>query len=160
MQVCEIMTSEVYTCRPQDTLDAAAAIMRKVDCGSVPIVEDDGRVRGLITDRDICLAAFLSGLPLRALRIDSVLEGGAVQTCTPEDDISTAANTMRHAQIRRLPVVNENAELVGILSLNDISRASGRGGQSNGVRPEEVGKILTAISVPHAAERSDLSAPR
>ena len=160
MKVRDIMTCVVYTCLPQDTLDAAAEIMREVDCGCVPVVEAaNGRVLGMITDRDICLAAFLSGLPLRALRIDSVMEG-AVQTCIPEDDVTKAADVMRHARIRRLPVVNGGGEIVGILSLNDMARATKRAGNPNGVRPEEVVGILASISVPRGAEEPGSRAPR
>lgn len=150
MLVRDIMTREVHTCHPDDSLGAAAKIMLEADCGCVPVVEAaDGRILGMITDRDICIAALLSGLPLRVLRIDSIMEG-PVHTCTPDDDITRAESTMRHAQIRRLPVVNGNRAVVGILSLNDIARATERKGR-NGVLPEEVVAVLTAISVPHVA---------
>ena len=151
MLVRDIMTREVHTCHPDDSLVAAAKIMLEADCGCVPVVEAaHGRILGMITDRDICIAALLSGLPLRVLRIDSIMEG-PVHTCSPDDDITRAESTMRHAQIRRLPVVNGNRQVVGILSLNDIARATEREGQRDGVLPKEVVAVLTAISDPHAA---------
>jgi signal-transduction protein with cAMP-binding, CBS, and nucleotidyltransferase domain len=93
------------------------------DCGVLPVVDDAVRPVGMITDRDICMAAAIKGRPLSEIRVGEVSTGEAV-FCHADDDVSTAMNAMRHAQVRRLPVVDRDGELVGVLSMNDVIRHS------------------------------------
>src|SRR5689334_6521679 len=73
MKIAEFMTQGVYTVHPHDTLEKAAGVMWEHDCGAVPVVEHDGRVVAMITDRDICMAAYTQGRRLSAMRVDSAM---------------------------------------------------------------------------------------
>lgn len=120
MKVEEIMTRDVRTCCPETSLAAVAEIMWKNDCGTVPVVDQDRNVIGVITDRDICIAVATKG------RLASEIMTGQVCTrdvysCGRDDDIKAALAVMRTEKVRRLAVVDKNGALQGILSLNDIA---------------------------------------
>ena len=115
------------------------------DGGLGPVVEsrESGKVVGVITDRDICIAAYTRGRPLAQIPIDEAM-AKRVHACRASDDVSAAERTMQQAQVHRLPVLDASEQLVGVLSLADIARASARGKQA-GVTPGEVGETLAAI---------------
>lgn len=147
MKVEELMTRIVATCDPDDTLEDAAAVMRDHDCGVVPVVRDDGRVIGVVTDRDICMAALETGQQLASIPVPSAMSR-AVLVCMPDDDVRHAEEQMRRAQVRRLPVTDAERRIVGILSMNDIALAAEHP-RSNGIdriQLQEVGHTLAAIS--------------
>jgi CBS domain-containing protein len=121
MKVENLMSREVQACRAEDTLNHAAQLMWEHDCGAIPVVDSLGREIGILTDRDICMAAYTRGLPLEAIRVCETM-GCAVYTCRPEDTLSAALIRMRDHKVRRLPVVDQQDRLVGILSFNDIVR--------------------------------------
>jgi CBS domain-containing protein len=144
--VSDMMTLEVKSCAPGDTLSAAARIMWERDCGVVPVVDQDGRLAGLITDRDICMAAYLRGQRLEECLVGDVMSRPAV-TCRPDETIERAEASMREHQIRRLPIVDESGRLCGILSMNDLVLATPAEGQRRGeIRPETVVSTLAGIS--------------
>jgi predicted transcriptional regulator len=89
------------------------------DCGVLPVVSEEGEVVGLITDRDICMAAALKGEPLANISVEDTTTG-RVFACEPDDDVRTALETMQENRVRRLPVVSADGMLQGLLSLNDI----------------------------------------
>jgi CBS domain-containing protein len=120
MKVEELMTASVKACRLDDSLNTAAQIMWDNDCGCVPVVDPADYVVGMLTDRDVCMAAYIQGRPLREIRVSSAMSRG-VFTCKLDDTVAAAEEVMRMHQIRRLPVVDERGCLVGILSLNDIA---------------------------------------
>jgi CBS domain-containing protein len=136
------MSQDVATCREDDSLDRAAQLMWDRDVGSVPVVDGEGRPLGMITDRDICMAAYTQGEALSALRVGGAMARG-VTVCQAEDAIDRAEQQMREDQIRRLPVV-DGGKLVGIVSLNDIALAASDK-RRNGVSFDEVGKTMAAI---------------
>lgn len=145
MTITELMTREPGVCAPTDSLPAAARIMWERDCGVVPVI-DDGLVVGVITDRDLCMAAYLRGQPLHDCRVSDVMSRPAI-VCREQDATDVALNAMREHQVRRLPVVDDQGHLVGIVSLNDLAlAASNASAQRHGMRPEAVGATLTAIS--------------
>jgi CBS domain-containing protein len=125
MKVSDLMTREVKACHPHDSLNRAAQLMWENDCGAIPIVDSDAKVIGMLTDRDICMAAYTKGIALVDASAASVMSRN-VSVCNPGDNISTATERMREHQIRRLPVVDENEQLVGILSVSDIARETER----------------------------------
>lgn len=139
MKVRDIMTTSVRTCRPSTSLAEAGAEMLGGDCGILPVVEN-GTLVGVITDRDVCIALATRNQPASELTVGDVART-TVWTCTPEDDVQTALETMKAHQVRRLPVVAFGNTLVGMLSMNDIVRAAG----SAGVRGEQVIDTLKAI---------------
>ena len=122
------MTTEVGYCQPDAALTQAADIMWQRDCGVVPVVDAQQKVIGMITDRDICFAAVLQNRAPGEIKIGDVISGqDKVQTCSPGDAVDDALKTMKRKQLRRLPVVNRDGVLVGILSLADLIRNAGSG---------------------------------
>ncbi|MDQ5844343.1 MAG: CBS domain-containing protein [Acidobacteriota bacterium] len=119
MKVKDIMTANAKTCTLTDNLAEAARLMWEEDCGSVPVVAEEGKVVGLITDRDICMAALTKGRNESSIAIEDVISG-KLFTCQPEDDIHSALDTMRDNKVRRLPVVTADGKLSGMLSMNDV----------------------------------------
>jgi CBS domain-containing protein len=131
MKVQEVMTSDAKACEPRASLSNAAALMWENDCGTLPVVEDDGRVVGMITDRDICFGATTKNRAPSEIAVSEVITG-KVYACAPDDDISEALETMRRERVRRLPVVGAEGTLCGVVSMNDIvlraeEKANGKG---------------------------------
>jgi CBS domain-containing protein len=120
VKVERMMRHTLRTCSPHDSLNDAAQIMWEEACGAVPVVDEQSRPVGLLTDRDICMAAYTQGAPLRALRVESAMARRIV-SCNAEDDIAAAARLMRENGVRRLPVVDAAGKLVGLLSLDDLA---------------------------------------
>jgi len=125
VKVHELMTRDVKTCGCDDTANHAARIMWEQDCGAVPVVDAAGRVVGMLTDRDVCMAAYTQGLPLRAIPVATAMSK-QVHACRPDDSLFVAEKVMREHRIRRLPVVREDGTLAGILSLNDVAIEAAR----------------------------------
>lgn len=118
MNVSDVMTAQVATATPRTTIREVARTMAKIETGAVPVVED-GKVVGLITDRDIVLRVVaeegdLDG-PVSAVMTEDV------ETCREDDNLADASAKMGARQIRRLVVLNEGGRLTGILSLGDIA---------------------------------------
>jgi CBS domain-containing protein len=138
MKVRDLMTSDVRTCRPETNLAEAVRDMWEGDCGALPVVNDDGRVIGIITDRDICIALATRGRAADRIAVREVPHGH-VYTCLPEDDTTTALQTMKAHKVRRLPVVDADGHVRGILSLNDVVTHTGS------ASPTEVVNTLAGI---------------
>jgi CBS domain-containing protein len=119
------------------------------DCGAVPVLDQEGSVVAMLTDRDLCMAAMTQGKALSEIRVSSAMSR-SLWACRPDDDLSQAEALMRTRKVRRLPVVDAEGRLLGILSLSDLARASmarKRGkAEKKGVQPSEVGATLGAIS--------------
>ena len=149
MNVGQLMAQNIRACRLEDTLDTAAQIMWDNDCCCVPVIDAHRRVVGMLTDRDICMAAYTQGGPLRALRVSSAMSK-KVYACRPEDTLAAAEELMRAKLIRRLPVTDAEGHLVGIISLNDIAREaqSEHTRAKKDVTSDEVGLTLAAICSP------------
>ncbi|HEY4106197.1 MAG TPA: CBS domain-containing protein [Polyangiaceae bacterium] len=148
MKIDEIMTRNVRGISPDETLGTAAQIMWENDCGVVPVVEADGRLVGVVTDRDICMAAHLQGAPLHDSRVSSAMARD-VKTCSPRDTPATVQAIMSQNKIRRVPVVDDAGRLVGIVTLGDLAYLVGRetnGG--DGMTWTAIGHTLAAISQP------------
>jgi CBS domain-containing protein len=149
-RVERFMSRPVYLCDADATLADAARLMWELDCGCLPVssADEDGveRLVGMLTDRDICMAALFTGRPLNDLRVADVIVGSLISV-SPSDSIPAAAQLMSEAQVRRLPVVDEAGRLAGFLSLADLALAS----QGYGfVDPDLVGRTLAAICRPRA----------
>jgi CBS domain-containing protein len=119
MQVQDIMVRDAKSCRMDTNLAAATAIMWNNGCGALPVVEDTGKVVGMITDRDICIAVGTRNRLASEIKIAEVIPQKAF-TCAPEDDIRAALRTMQTEKVRRLAVVSNDGLLKGILCLDDI----------------------------------------
>jgi CBS domain-containing protein len=154
MKVEDLMTRQVHCCRRHDPLGEPARIMWERDCGCVPVLEADGsgRVVGMITDRDVCMAAYTKGRPLDQIGVEEVMSRRVV-SCGPRDDVKEAEAAMQRAQVRRLPVVDAEGRLVGLLALADLAGATAgeRRGRKGAVTQKEVVATLEAICRPTPA---------
>jgi len=121
MKVADIMTTEVHHCRVGDRLDCVAKSLWDHDCGALPVVDGRGRTVGMITDRDVCMAAYTTGRTLAAITVTCASSHG-VHSVTPDDSIEHAESVMKMHRVRRLPVIDIGGNLIGILSLADIAR--------------------------------------
>lgn len=150
-RVASVMTEGVLVCSADDSLSRAAQIMWEGDCGIVPVVDADYRLEGVITDRDICMAAYTKGRALREISVADVMSR-AVHRCSSDDSLTRAISIMADNQVRRLPVVNTEQKLVGILSLADIARAAPVIGQREA---EELSlQLLGSLSQRRSAARA------
>jgi CBS domain-containing protein len=148
MLVKDLMTANVKSCTEDTDLATAAKMMWDGDCGIVPVLNDDRRIAGAITDRDICIAAATRSMRPADIPARDVMSRN-VATCSQDDDIRTALGMLKERRVRRLPVVDEKGRLVGILSMNDLAgRAECRRGAE--VTGEEFLDALKAISAHHA----------
>jgi CBS-domain-containing membrane protein len=151
MRVDQLMTKQVQSCQPEDTLDRAAQLMWDHDCGCLPVCTGNGarRALGVITDRDICMCALFHGEPLRALRVSDAM-AKQVCVCRPGDSLAAAEQVMRDAHIRRLPVVDEQGALIGMISLADLAREAAREETQpqQEITETEIGYTLAAICEP------------
>jgi CBS domain-containing protein len=151
MKVEQLMTRDVASCGAEDTLNDAARIMWERDCGFVPVLErgEGGRVVGIVTDRDLCMAVYTRGRTLAEIRIRDVMST-QVRACRPAETLAVAEATMREAQVHRLPVVDAAGQLVGVISLADIAREAAReaGAKRRRVSASEIGQTLAAIRQP------------
>jgi CBS domain-containing protein len=125
MKVEQIMNRNVKVCHPHDSLNRAAQIMWEEPCGAVPIVDDHSKPVGFLTDRDICMAAYTQGKPLAELTVEAAMARKAI-CCSQEDELASAAELMREHRTRRLPVVDREGTLVGLLSLDDLACEAAR----------------------------------
>ena len=158
MRIEEIMCTHLETCRPEDSLQAAAQSMWDHDIGILPVMAPDGRPVSVITDRDIAMAACMRGKPLGELKVSEAMAKRLV-TVLPSDDVHLAEERMRAEQIHRIPVVDSAGFLKGIITINDLAHHLRSRKMANGVAPEEVAGTVAAISAPReAASGSQASA--
>ena len=137
MQISELMSADVCVIAPDDTLGRAAGVMAKHDVGSLPVGEDD-RLVGVITDRDIVIRALARGLgadtPVREVMSTDV------RYCFEDEDVEQVAANMADLQMRRLPVLNREKRLVGIVSLANFAH----GGDTSASQ-----ELLKGVAQPH-----------
>lgn len=154
MKIRQIMTKDVESCDGFTDLANAAMIMWRKDCGIVPVIEPDTReVVGVVTDRDICMAVATRHQRPEEICVDDVVSG-KLHAVRPDDDVSRALDLMREQRIRRLPVVDEQGHLAGIVSLMDLVELVGLPHQPmrTGVTASQIVEVLKAIHGAHPTE--------
>jgi len=136
MKVSEVMTRDVQLIEPTQTIRDAAKMMAELDAGIMPVREGD-RLVGMITDRDIAVRAVAQGkgpdTPIREVMTEDV------KYCYEDDDTQDVARNMAEIQVRRLPVLNQDKRLVGIISLGDLAVTD---------EPGKAGEAVAGISQP------------
>ena len=152
MLVKEIMTRNPACCTPADTLQSAARLMSDQDCGSLPVVEGSGRMKvvGVLTDRDIAVRGVARG-KLPSSKVNDVMTPSPA-CCSPEDEIDEVEQIMIERQVRRVPVVDSENRVVGMIAQADLAR------NNSATSDREVGRIVEKISAPafpHRAARED-----
>lgn len=121
MQVSELMSKSVVSITPEETAALAARLLGRHNLGCLPVVTQEGRLRGIVTDRDLVLRCIAAENDPEATQVKEVMTRGVVAV-TPQDDIREASRLMAAEQVRRLPVV-DHGRVVGMLSLGDMARA-------------------------------------
>lgn len=151
MKIEDLMTREVRACGPHDNLSLVAQTMWDSDCGCLPVIDSERRVIGMITDRDVCMAAHLRGSPLWALTVADAM-ARVIYACNPGNKLSTATALMEKHQLRRLPVVDEHGRLVGIITLSTFARSAVDKDKKKRSRVDskDVTSLLATITSPRA----------
>jgi CBS domain-containing protein len=142
MKISDIMTTNPATVGPDTTLGEVATLMRQEDCGSIPVVED-GRLVGIVTDRDIVVRAIAAGKDPKRTPVSEVMSADPI-TIDPNGDVTEAERHMRERQVRRLPVV-EDGKLVGIVVTAQIARRA---------EAKQTGETIKEISEPASGRAS------
>ena len=142
-KINEVMTERPRAVTPQTSVREAARLMEEEDVGSLPVVEEGVRLVGIVTDRDVALRVVAGGLDPDATRVGEVASAEVV-TLTPEHDLDEALELMARAQVRRLPIVVRENELVGMLAQADIARVG---------KEKSTGEVIEAISQPPGGPR-------
>jgi len=145
MQIKELMQTPPITCCETESINRAAQLMWEHDIGAVPVTDSDGRVIGMITDRDVAMAAYTTGSSLQSLPIGNSMSK-VVYSCAPDETIVAVEKRMQEAQVHRVPVVDEDRRALGMVSVSDIARFADSN-QKNGVNRELVHTLAT-ISAP------------
>jgi CBS domain-containing protein len=144
MKVQDIMNRNVHTCRPETNLAMAAMQMWNGDFGVLPVLANGGTVVGVITDRDICMAAATKHRDPATIRVDEVMTG-QVYGCSPDTEIHEALKIMQQRQVRRLPIIRaDNGTLAGIVSMNDVAVKAQANGEAE-LSAQDVEDTLKAI---------------
>jgi CBS domain-containing protein len=140
MKVRKAMHKGVIWVSPDTPVRELARTMRENDIGAIPVGEND-RLIGMVTDRDIVCRGLADGKDVSTLTARDVMTSGII-SCEDDEDIEDALELMEKKKIRRLPVIDEDKRLVGMLSLGDVSHAV----------PEELsGQVLKAVSAHHGS---------
>jgi predicted transcriptional regulator len=145
------MSQPPITCRVDASLNEAARLMWEHDCGSVPVVDGDGKVAGIVTDRDICMAAYTQGERLTSIPVTTAMAKSVV-CCHADDEVESAESVMGEQQVRRLPVVDAENHPVGLLSLNDVAQEIARSRAPAGGLQRSFVSTVGAICRPRASE--------
>jgi CBS domain-containing protein len=144
MQICDVMTRDVECAEPDDTIARAAERMREMNIGSLPVCGDEGKLVGIVTDRDIIIRAIADGSDPLTVHVGDVMTSDIVY-CFEDQPISDAIRLMEDEQIRRLAVLDRDRRLVGIVSVGDLA-----------VKTRDdlsTGELLECVSEPAAPRR-------
>lgn len=136
MKIQEIMTDKIVAVSQHEPVSHAARLMKRHNLGVLPVCDDKGHLRGILTDRDIVTRCIAADMAPEDTKIREIMSRG-IRTCSSQDDIKTALDSMSREQIRRLPIVDEG-KLVGMVSLGDLARS--------GLHAMEAAEALTDIS--------------
>lgn len=143
MDVREIMTEEPQCCAENASLQEAAQLMRDWDCGEIPVVDQQGRPVGVITDRDICCRAVAENRPI-STQVQEIMSSPAI-TVRQDDNVTRCIELMDENKIRRVPVVDSDGICCGMVSQADLARE---------LSESQVGHVVHDISQPGQAGRS------
>jgi CBS domain-containing protein len=156
MKVQDVMVTNVSVCRPDTNLAALAELLWNGACGSLPVRDESGRVTSLITDRDVCIALGTRNQKASDVQVKDV-SLPRVFTCAPDDDLRAALKTMAAQGIHRLPVVDGQGDLAGILSIDDVVLRAVRRPTPAEVGYDEVMDTLKAILTRRVGEHCEVA---
>jgi CBS-domain-containing membrane protein len=150
MRASDLMSHNVVTVYPEDRIAHAARLMRDYDCGALPVVDRDDRLIGMVTDRDIAMRLVANEADMRNTIVADCMTDGAFASHA-EDSVRECMRQMSRHRIRRLPVINDWGQVVGIVSQGDLARHAGNY-QGSGER-RAIADVLCAVSEPRRALR-------
>jgi CBS domain-containing protein len=150
MHAEDLMSHPVISCHVNDTLNIAAQRMWDHDCGAIAVVNDDGKLVGMVTDRDICMAAHTQGRSLDEMLVNAAMSRGVV-SARAKQSLHDVEQLMAHHQIRRIPVIDGERRPIGLVSLNDIARESVQPDTKLTQGAQKVTHTLAAICTPRIA---------
>jgi CBS domain-containing protein len=145
-RISEVMTRDVRVIAPHESLQRAAQIMDELNVGVLPVCEGE-QLAGMATDRDIVVRAVSAGMPVDSTPVSEVMSTN-VECCYEDEDVEDVMDRMRDMQVRRIPVMDRQEHLVGMVSLGDLATRSGD--------EDEVKDTLEGISQPSEPDRSSL----
>ena len=140
MKKCnEVMTLELVCCLPDDSVAKAAELMKSQNIGSIPVIENEQtrKLVGIVTDRDLTLTIVAEGRDARSTKVEAVMTRKLV-TCLADDDLQKALDAMANHQLRRIPVVDNDNRIVGIIAQADVATRVDE--------PEQTGEMVREIS--------------
>lgn len=140
MKKCsEVMTKEPVCCLPEDTVTKVAQWMQRDNVGSIPVIENNQtqKLVGIVTDRDLVLQVIAKGQDARATKVQTVMTRKVV-TCLADDDLQKALDAMAEHQLRRIPIVDSNQKIVGIIAQADVATRVNQ--------PEKIAEVVKEIS--------------
>jgi CBS domain-containing protein len=148
MKVKDAMTGTPYYCQLDTNLGSATELMWVGNCGFLPVMGPDGKIVGVVTDRDICIALGTRNCLPGNITVREVMSG-RLFACSPDDDVHVALQLMKEGGVRRLPVIGENGALAGVISMDDVLlRAEAPGiGKRPELSIEEVLKTYRAVDL-------------
>lgn len=152
MRAQDLMSHPAVTCQVNDPLSIAANLMWTHDCGALPVVRDDGKLAGMITDRDICMAALTQGRRLDEILVNAAMAQHVI-TASPTDAIIDVEERMAEHQVRRVPVIDAERRPLGVLSTNDLAIESAQPDTRMMNGPWRFVRTLAAICRPRAPRR-------
>lgn len=158
MRVEEVMSTPPRSVSPRDTLQDAARQMWRHGCGAVAVVDRD-QVVGMLTDRDVCLAAMIQEASLDGLRVESAMTP-VVYTCRAGEALRHVAAAMRDHHVRRLPVVDDAQHLVGMISIDDLAVAAAlrQFAGDEALSAQEIATTFASVAAPRALDLQGLHA--
>lgn len=156
MKVETLMSKSIAACHPSDSLAIATRMMWDHDLGFLPVTDENARLVGAITDRDIAMSAYMNDRPLSDISVAHVM-ARHITTCQPEEEVSEVEQLMISARVRRIPVVGRDGQLRGVLSITDLARGATNPQLRDGVRPADVLSALAAIGTPRHGGRAPSS---
>lgn len=151
MKISSLIQRSVTSCTVHDHLDRVAQLMWDHDIGCLPVIDTQGHIVGMVTDRDACMAAYTQDAPLRAIPVVNAM-AKQVFSCKEDDEVGAVERTMSQHQIHRMPVIDDQGHPIGIVSLNDIARAASAGK----LPANEVASTLAAVSTPRSVLASQV----
>lgn len=148
MRAEQLMCRDIKVCRATDHLSDAARTLWDCDLGFLPVVDETGKLVGTLTDRDICMAAYTQGQAISAIPVSTAMARRA-HACRNSDPLQVALQLMQQHQLRRIPVVDGEWRVVGVLAIADlVDEATREGGAPRGVSTETVVRTLAAVTRP------------
>jgi predicted transcriptional regulator len=146
MKVKDVMMGTPYYCQLDTNLGSATELMWVGNCGFLPVMGASGKIVGVVTDRDICIALGTRNRVAADVRVHEVMSNSFF-SCSPEDDVHIALQAMKEGGVRRLPVIVENGTLVGVISMDDLLLRAERPaiGKQTELSTEEVVRTYRAI---------------